>query len=179
MSSSTKWVFRLLMAWNDAREEAWLTEQARQGWHVEKVGPLGYTMAEGAPAEVVYRLDVAPASREERDEYLTLCRDAGWEHVGRRGLWNIFRRPASSRGAMEIHTDPRTRIAAYQRVLGLTLAMAVAMLVQALATIARDPATPVQSMFPWLQFALAAVFGYASLRMVLAVNRLKKGLART
>ena len=174
----TRRVFRLLMAWNDRKEEGWLSQQAREGWHVSNVGPLGYRMEKGAPAEIVYRLDVLPRSASERADYLELCRDAGWEPLGRRGLWQVFRKPAQAGQTMEIHTHPESRIEAYRRVLGFMAVMAVAMGIQATASAAREHGLESRHL-PLLavQVLLASIFAYGALRMVLTIRRLRK-LAR-
>lgn len=168
-------VFRLLMAWNDQKEEQWLSQQAREGWHVAKVGPLGYRLEKGTPADVAYRLDVLPRACGESAEYLELCRDAGWELVGRRGLWRVFRKPVAARETMEIHTHPESRIAAYRRVLGFMAVMAAAMVSQAMSSAMRDGGLEQRHVVLLvLQVLLASIFGYGALRMALTINRLRK-----
>jgi hypothetical protein len=117
----------MLLPWNDEKEERWFEEKARSGWHLRRVGFFGgYTLERGAPAEVAYRLDFGPSARRDRDEYLGLYRDAGWEHVGARGHLQYFRRAVVDGKVPEIFTDPASRVAKYRRVmavLGMMLGM--------------------------------------------------------
>jgi hypothetical protein len=171
--SATKRVFRLMMAWNDEKEQAWLQQQAREGWHVRAVHAYGYTFEKAPAAEVAYRFDVTPRDRGDRAEYLGLFRDAGWEHLGRRGLWHVFRKPVVPGETMEIHTDPRSRAEVYQRVAGFLGLMAVAMILQLTATLMRNPARTIELVMLVAQALLAGWFSYATVRTLLVVSRLR------
>lgn len=116
---TTKTVFRTLWAWSDEKEERWLAEQERSGWHLKTVRGFGYTFEKAAPAEVAYRLDFHTGSREDRQEYLALFQDSGWEHVGARGHWHFFRQGVMDGKVPEIFTDPESRVIKYQRVMAL------------------------------------------------------------
>jgi len=173
MNGKRKRVFRVMLAWNDRKEERWLTEQAKAGWHVERMGLIGYTLVQGPPADMAYRLDVGPA-HGDRTEYLGLFRDAGWEHVGRRGIWHLFRKPVLGREVPEIHTDPQSRISMYRRLLGVSTLMMLAMVLQIPGGLSRADGSTARWMMLWLQILLAGTFAYGSVRMLLAVNRLRK-----
>ena len=81
----TKRLFRWFWAWNDEQEEAWLKEQARDGWHLVTPGVFGrYTFERGVPRNDVYRLDYKTTGKD-MEEYLQLFSDAGWEHLGYMG----------------------------------------------------------------------------------------------
>jgi hypothetical protein len=122
-TAGTRTVVRIFMAWSDEREGRWLEAQARAGWHLEAVRPWGYRFTHGSPAEVAYRLDLLPERRGDRPEYLGLFCDAGWQHLGARGLWQFFRKPVVDGVVPEIHSDPRSRRRTYQRLSGLMLLM--------------------------------------------------------
>ena len=52
--TKTKWFW----AWQDEKEETWLTEMAHQGLHLDDVPfPGRYQFKSGEPADYVYRLD--------------------------------------------------------------------------------------------------------------------------
>ncbi len=174
---NTRTVVRPLLPWSDAKHEGWLTEQARSGWHVKRVHGWGYSLERGEPADVAYRLDVRPWDRAERDEYLALFRDAGWEHVGSRGVWEFFRKPVVGGEAPEIHTDPVSRIAIYRRAMvflaGMTI-IPLTVLVPALTRSASTPLSGSQLLALASVIALAAFFLYGTVRLVLVINRLKK-----
>ncbi len=174
---STKRVFRMMMVWNDQREERWLSEQAREGWHMTSVNAFGYSFERGAPADVAYRFDWGPGCRRDQSEYLGIFRDSGWEHMGRRGRWNIFRRPVVGGVIPEIYTDPQSRIAMYQRVMafmGLFLAIVVT---QMGPQISREASSDTLGRFPWvltIYGVLVAFFLYGMVRMLFVIRRLRK-----
>ncbi len=100
--------FRWFWAWDDEREEAWLSQMAAQGFHLVSPNPFGYyTFCQGEPRQVAYRLDYA-TSKYNTAEYYQLFQDAGWEHVGQMGGWQYWRKPIpSGQEAPEIFTDKR------------------------------------------------------------------------
>jgi hypothetical protein len=166
----------MFMAWNDEKEERWLSEQERSGWHLKVVRCFGYTLERATPADVAYRLDVGPSARHDREEYFGLFRDAGWEHVGTRGLWHIFRKPVVNGQVPEIYTDPESRLAKYRRLMAL---MGVFLAVLATQTaprvagngqsaIARYPAILI------VQVLAMAVFVYGITRLALVIRKLKR-----
>jgi Protein of unknown function (DUF2812) len=175
-----KTVFRMLWAWNDEKEGRWLAEQEKSGWRLSSVGYFGaYTFERAVPADVAYRLDFGPPARSDRDEYFALFRDAGWEHVGTRGPWQYFRKAAVDGHAPEIYTDPQSRIAMYRRVVALSIvmfAMVATITAHNLAT--RGSILDRHPGFLVLYVLLMSVFGYASVRLLLIIGRLKRGHPR-
>ena len=109
--------FKWFWAWDDEREEAWLTDMARQGWHLVRPGLFGfYTFEQGESRNVIYRLDYRTSDKDMAD-YLTLFADAGWEHLGTMGGWQYFRKEAREGETAEIYTDAASKIQKYRRVL--------------------------------------------------------------
>jgi hypothetical protein len=110
----SKWFW----AWQDDREEQWLGEMSRQGLHLQHAGFFGqYTFLQGAPREVVYRLDFIANARKSPD-YFQLFKDAGWEHVGELGGWQYWRKDVVDGKIPEIFTDNASKIQKYQRLIG-------------------------------------------------------------
>lgn len=109
--SNTITKFKWFWAWQDDKEEAWLGEMARAGWHLQALGLPGfYTFVTGEPRNDVYRLDFIINQKDSSFQ------DAGWEFVGRMGGWQYFRIEAKDRRVPEV-TD-EWKIAKYGRVLG-------------------------------------------------------------
>jgi len=109
--------FKWFWAWNDEKEEQWLTEMAQQGWHLQSPCVFGaYTFEKGVPRNVVYRLDFKTVGKD-MDDYLQLFADGGWEHLGAMGGWQYFRKEAVEGEAVEIYTDNASKIQKYQRLL--------------------------------------------------------------
>ena len=177
---TTKSVVRMMMAWNDQKEERWLSEQEREGWHLKAVRFFGYTFERRAPTDVAYRLDLLPSCRRDRGEYFGLFKDAGWEHVGCRGLWQVFRKPVVDGQAPEIHTDPQSRIAMYRRLLALSVCMLAVMVSQMGPRIANldqrhsGSAIARYDVILWLQASIVILFAYGTVRLLLLISRLNR-----
>ena len=175
---TTKRVFRMMMAWNDQKEERWLSEEARSGWQMKSVNPFGYTFERGAPEDMAYRLDWGPGCRGDQSEYLSIFRDSGWEYMGRRGRWNIFRKPVVGGVEPEIYTDPQSRIAMYRRVMAFMGLFLAIMATQMGPQISRGASPANLGRFPWVMTiygVLIAFFLYGMVRMLLVIRRLRKG----
>ena len=105
MEKDFRKVFKLFFVWQDEAEERWLEQMAREGWRLVRPGFI-YRFQKDVPTEVRYRLDY-PSRPDNRQEYLTLFRDAGWQHVGNFANWQYFR--ADSAAAPEVFTDAESR----------------------------------------------------------------------
>lgn len=112
-------VFHIFWAWRDEREEAWLREMARAGWHLSRPGLLRYRFEQGEPSDTVYRLDYQHLGRPDRQEYLEIFRAAGWEHAGEVSNWHFFRTQGGHGASPEIFSDAESRAAKYRRLLGV------------------------------------------------------------
>lgn len=114
--------FKWFWAWDDEKEEAWLSAMAQQGWQLQAItGPGSYRFTAAEAQKTVYRMDYFYGGNKDYPNYLQLFADAGWEHIGVLGGWQYFRKPASA-GQPEIYTDNASKTVKYQRVL-LTLVL--------------------------------------------------------
>ena len=106
MEPTTQWKFRWFWPWQDDREEAWLGNLSREGWHLSGFGfPRIYNFQKGDPKNFVYRLDYQTSRMRDRETYLQLFRDAGWEPVGKMAAWEYFRKETAGGEEPEIFTD--------------------------------------------------------------------------
>ena len=174
----TKQFWRVFFAWQDEREERWLSEMARKGWHMRHYNLLGYAMERGEPAEVAYRLDYRVALREERREYLGLFRDAGWEHVQEFANWHYFRAPVKDGVVPEIFTDVSSRIAKCRRLITILLVVMLPNLfwIPRLAETASRSAAD-QNLFLAVNLCQAAaslLLGVCILAILLRIRRLRR-----
>ena len=97
--------------------ESWLSDMAAQGWQMEKKTLLFDLIAfqKAAPQSVRYRLEAAPARASYTDkndgnpepEALELNAEQGWEYVGRRDQFYIYRNESPAQ--RELNTDPRVQ----------------------------------------------------------------------
>lgn len=105
--------------WQDDLEETWLEQMSQQGLHLKQVDiPVQYYFVQGPPQDFIYRLDFQDALKQKnKDEYLRLFTDAGWEHLGQMGGWQYFRKLSQPGEDREIFTDAETKIQKYNRFL--------------------------------------------------------------
>ena len=114
---TTKKQFHWFWAWEDEKEEAYLREMALDGWHFISVTfPGYYTFEKGEARNDVYRLDFL-TNHKDKDNYLQLFVDAGWDHVGEYGSWQYFRKTAPEGEIPEIFTDNESKQKKYSRIL--------------------------------------------------------------
>ncbi|HNT75424.1 MAG TPA: DUF2812 domain-containing protein [Anaerolineae bacterium] len=121
MTENTIRKFKWFWAWQDDKEEAWLTQMSREGWHLASLGfPGFYNFTVGEPSHYVYRLDFFTETKDYT-HYLQLFKDAGWEHLGRWGGWQYFRILAQEGESPEIYTDPDSKVQKYRRLLAFLI----------------------------------------------------------
>ena len=107
-----------------AGTETWLEDMAREGWLLGESGFFcGLAFFDRAePQEMTYRLTAALQSTslfaenggEPDREEKTLNAAYGWEYVGNRGQFYIYRTPG--RAERELHTDPAVQALAVEAV---------------------------------------------------------------
>lgn len=116
--NKTKWFW----PWQDEKEEAWLEEMSRGGWHLKSMQlPCAYTFASGDPGSYAYRLDYMPSDKSKWDEYRQIFEDAGWKYIGEMSNWRYWRKLIQPGEAAEIFTDNASKIRKYRRLLGYML----------------------------------------------------------
>jgi hypothetical protein len=171
--SNTQRKFKWFWAWQDDKEEAWLAEMARQGWHLLKVnGPGFYTFLEGKPGNYAYRLDFQSDRKLDRHEYLGLFADSGWEYLGNMSGWHYFRKPVRPGGSAEIFTDNESKIAKYNRLMLYLLSMAPIYLVIFVSL--PDPDSIFQVMLAALLWASLLLYGIVLIFLARRINKLKR-----
>ena len=109
--------FKWFWAWQDEKEESWLSSMAQEGWHLKGLGfPGMYIFNSGEPRNDHYRMDFI-TDRKNYQNYLQLFKDAGWEHLGEMGGWQYFRANAETNIPPEIYTDKDSKAKKYQRLM--------------------------------------------------------------
>ena len=110
--------FKWFWPWQDQQEETWLQDWARAGLHLRSSDGFGfYTFEKSEPAETVYRLDYNYLQKSEREQYLQLFEDAGWDYVGEMNSWHYFRKSLAANQRAEIFTDNESKVQKYKRFL--------------------------------------------------------------
>ena len=165
---------RWFWPWQDEKEEGWLEDMSRKGWHLQSVKLLGkYTFDKGEPAPYVYRLDYYLSEKSTFPEYLQIFQDAGWEYIGELSNWRYWRKRRVNGETTEIFTDRELKIKKYQRLLGI-LAFFLVFLVFMGMNLVRT-GWPWDAETPWLITAIYSigVVGYAVLIPLYIVAVLK------
>jgi hypothetical protein len=93
---------------------------AQQGWHLSR-GGIVFTFVQGAAAHCRYRLDYRTETRDNLREYISLCKDAGWQHVCRFAGWHYFR--STDPKAPELHSNPASLAERYKKLLALLIVL--------------------------------------------------------
>lgn len=114
----TKTEFRFFTIPEWKKEENYLREQHKNGWEFVNVTFIGlYHFKKCEPQDVIYQLDYNPESTTQKDEYIQMFRDCGWEYLQNFFGYSYFRKPASEmEGAEEIFCDDASRLDMMKRV---------------------------------------------------------------
>ncbi len=163
-------------AWEDEKEEAWLSQMAASGWHLVTPGPFGvYTFESGSPRKVVYRLDYLFGSRrQDRQDYLQIFTDAGWEHVGEMANWQYFRKEVLSGEEPELYTDVKSKLKKYQRLI-VVLVVILPIILQLPLRLSTAAAESDWYAIPlFLAFILLMGYIYCMIQLLRRIDHLKK-----
>ncbi len=168
--SNTITKFKWFWAWQDDKEEAWLGEMARAGWHLQSLSLPGfYTFIPGEPRNDVYRLDFVVNPRDYH-AYLQQFKDEGWEHVGRMGSWQYFRTEARAGQAPGVTNE--WKIAKYTRV--LTFLVIFLLLWTVFLSRNSEPALVIYEIAKFIGFLFFVVYTIAILMLFRHVQQLKQ-----
>jgi hypothetical protein len=162
---------RWFWAWEDEKEEAWLSEMAQKGWHFTQVAfPGRYTFEQGAPRPVAYRLDFFTDHRDKAD-YLQLFQDAGWEYAGEYGSWQYFRKEGQPGEAPEIFTDNDSKARKYQRVIAILVIFTPIWMV--MLNNLNERSEPIYQALSFIGFLGILFYLYAMLMLIRRISQLK------
>lgn len=121
-----KKVYKLFFPWQEKKEENWLVEMSKKGWHLNNVGFMNYTFIKGEPEDIIYRLDYRFIADSEMDDYITLFEEAGWEYIPKlKGSWHYFRTRANKRHIPEIYSDNTSKIKMYNSIRWLLIIISI------------------------------------------------------
>ncbi len=166
--------FHWFWAWDDEKEEAWLAEMARKGWHFKSVTMPGfYTFEAGESRNDVYRLDFFSDHKSKAD-YVQLFLDAGWDYMGEMGSWQYFRKQAAEGETPEIFSDNASKATKYRRVL-LILVILLPIYINSIILMNRQP-DQVSQALTFVMFLLSLFYGYAIIRLGVRISQLGKQL---
>ena len=106
----TKKQFKYFSIFNYEKEQEYLSEMHRHGWKFVKVtGFCIYHFEECEPEEVIYQLDYNQEGIENKDEYVKMFNDCGWEYLQDYVGYSYFRKPADEMNDNEEIFSVKTR----------------------------------------------------------------------
>ncbi|NQS92234.1 MAG: DUF2812 domain-containing protein [Chloroflexi bacterium] len=169
--TKTRWFW----AWQDDKEEAWLAEMAKQGYHLADLPfPSRYHFNKGEPGDYVYRLDYRPLKSKEQESYLQLFADAGWEHVGEMRGWIYFRIKATTEQTSEIFSDLESKIGKYHRVLAYLAIFLPLMVVMMTIFSSDDRSGPFFDILQSIYALIMLLLSYGIFQLFRRIDELKK-----
>lgn len=115
----TKTEFKLFTVPEWEKEEQYLREQHKNGWKFVNVNFIGlYHFVKCDPRDVIYQLDYNPESTTQKEEYIQMFRDCGWEYLQNFFGYSYFRKAASEMDGEEekIFCDDASRLDMIKRV---------------------------------------------------------------
>lgn len=101
------------------KEEKYLREQHKKGWEFVAVNFLClYHFKKCEPKDVIYQLDYNPDSVTQKESYIQMFRDCGWEYLQNYVGYSYFRKAASEMNGTEeeIFCDDASRLDMLKRV---------------------------------------------------------------
>lgn len=109
---------RFFSIFNHEKEQEYLSENHRQGWKFLKVTGLGmYHFEECQPEDIIYQLDYNREGSAQKEEYIKMFSDCGWEYIQEYAGYSYFRKAVKEmHEEEEIFCDDESRLAMLERV---------------------------------------------------------------
>ena len=100
------------------KEQDYLRDMHKAGWKFVRVSGFGtYHFEKCMPGDVVYQLDYNQEGLKNKEEYVKMFNDCGWEYLQDYAGYSYFRKPVSESGVEEeIFCDDESRIQMMERV---------------------------------------------------------------
>lgn len=100
------------------QEADYLRKMHKSGWKFVKMTGIGmYHFEECIPEDVVYQLDYNQEGLKNKEEYLQMFEDCGWEYLQDAFGYSYFRKPANEmQGEEAIFCDDESRMEMLNRV---------------------------------------------------------------
>lgn len=164
--------FHWFWAWEDEKEEMWLREMSKKGFHFKSVGSAGYYIFEhGEPIDFTYRLDYF-IDHKDMPNYLQLFQDAGWSYLGEMGGWQYFRKAGLNGEEQEIYSDKESKANKYQRLL-LYLIIFFPIYLSFVLMLNRNSNSLIQA-FTLMMSVIMIVYIYSMVKLLGRITQLRK-----
>lgn len=116
--SNTKKEFKWFSIPEYDKEQEYLRQMHKSGWKLVRIGfPGVYHFEACRPEDVVYQLDYNPQGAEQKEEYVQMFKDCGWEYLFDFVGYSYFRKATREmNGEEEIFCDDASRLDMMERV---------------------------------------------------------------
>lgn len=114
----TKKQIRYFSIYGYEREQNYLRKMHQSGWKLTKItGLCVYHFEECTPEDVIYQLDYNWEGISNKEEYVKMFNDCGWEYIQDYVGYSYFRKPASDNNSNEeIFFDDESKLQMMERV---------------------------------------------------------------
>lgn len=115
-----KKVIKFITADNFEKEENYLEEMSKKGWHFTKYKDFRYFFESGDSNDVIYQIDYHSSYEGDKEDYLQLFKDSGWTLVFTYpifdGEWCYFKKQKTSDEPSKIYTDNDSKIELFSKI---------------------------------------------------------------
>lgn len=107
------------------KEEKWLNEMAKEGWKFSGKA-FGYMFNKTIPTNTVIKIDYRTfAKTRDFQDYITLFKDSGWEHIAGTKISGVqYFKKVSESDDTEIFSDTLSKAGRYKRLSNMWLSIA-------------------------------------------------------
>ena len=110
--------FRWFSIFDYDKEQEYLRKMHQSGWQFMKVSGFGtYHFVETEPTDVVYQLDYNKEGLANKEEYIKMFTDCGWDYIQDYAGYSYFKKAVADGVAEEIFCDNASRLAMMERVI--------------------------------------------------------------
>jgi len=173
-----KRVCKAFFAWADKKEEDWLNEMSLRGWHFQSYFFFFYVFIRGDSKEYVYKLDYNMGlTGNERDNYISLFEDSGWDYLCQFAGWYYFRTEKVGQELPDIYSDNHSKAAKYRRLLKFLSAIFILEIVISVTVVFNPlhPETAANSLLmKGLYGFILILIGYACYRINKRIHALER-----
>ncbi|MCM3387915.1 DUF2812 domain-containing protein [Ureibacillus chungkukjangi] len=173
----TKYIMSWGLAFAEKQDLEKLSKKAKQGWRLKSLAFAGFRLEKGAPEHVQYSVDYRLLKEGEKEEYLELFSQAGWEHVCSSYDIHIFKAPY---GTTPIYSDTESAVDKLDRLLKpVSLIGKFILPLTMISYLLMNFLTGPIEQFSKIIFLISMVFAVPTLMMVVALMLRKKKLTIT
>ncbi|WPC44093.1 DUF2812 domain-containing protein [Clostridium sp. JS66] len=193
MAESKKYVRKSFLVHQYEKEEEFLSNIAKEGWHFVKLHkgiPTKYEFVKGEKIDYIYQLDFVTAE-EDTEDYHQLFADAAWDEVyswcGIGGKWYYFRKVQSPGEEERIFTDSESKYNMYNKLwkkfglyLMFSIFLEVSVLIRLIDRITRVGIVSSEGIFltvlSCMFICFITLFIYAITGIIIEKNKIKRRL---